>query len=155
MSNERREAYLAKIRDPRWQKRRLEIFQRDEWACQVCFDSENTLNVHHRWYENDREPWEASDDALVTLCEDCHAYETQNRKRYEAGILQAMRKRFFADALLDIWMMLDAMKLPYPPEVVFDSLTHYLLDFDRTKDICEWRLAIIRDQQRQGMEPTT
>jgi 5-methylcytosine-specific restriction endonuclease McrA len=29
--------YLAKCKDPRWQKVRLEVFQRDEWTCQVCF----------------------------------------------------------------------------------------------------------------------
>ena len=31
-----REAYYRKLRDPRWQKRRLEIFARDDWTCQGC-----------------------------------------------------------------------------------------------------------------------
>ena len=62
--------YLEKLKDPRWQKRRLEIFERDNWTCQNCGNSESTLHVHHRWYAGN--PWEAPDRALVTLCENCH-----------------------------------------------------------------------------------
>ena len=30
------------------------------------------LNVHHRYYINGKNPWEYDNEALVTLCEDCH-----------------------------------------------------------------------------------
>lgn len=30
------------------------------------------LNVHHNYYTRGKKPWEYPDDALVTLCEDCH-----------------------------------------------------------------------------------
>ena len=30
------------------------------------------LNVHHKYYMQGLKPWEYPDDALVTLCEDCH-----------------------------------------------------------------------------------
>jgi len=30
------------------------------------------LNVHHNYYIRGKKPWEYPDDALVTLCEDCH-----------------------------------------------------------------------------------
>lgn len=30
------------------------------------------LNVHHRYYIKGKAPWEYEDDALITLCEDCH-----------------------------------------------------------------------------------
>ncbi len=39
--------YSEKLKDPRWQKKRLEIFQRDEFHCQQCGDGENTLCVHY------------------------------------------------------------------------------------------------------------
>lgn len=32
-----------------------------------------TLHVHHKYYIEDRNPWEYDDDALITLCSDCHA----------------------------------------------------------------------------------
>lgn len=30
------------------------------------------LNIHHKYYIRGKEPWEYTNDALVTLCEDCH-----------------------------------------------------------------------------------
>lgn len=43
--------YSDKLKDPRWQKKRLEILTRDEWTCQICFDTESTLVVHHQKYK--------------------------------------------------------------------------------------------------------
>jgi hypothetical protein len=70
-------AYQQKLLDPRWQKKRLAIFQRDDWACQKCFDRTNTLHVYHRYYNRNTEPWDYPDDALITFCAPCHAKETQ------------------------------------------------------------------------------
>jgi hypothetical protein len=67
--------YLEKLKDPRWQKKRLEILERDAWTCQVCQNTENTLHVHHCWYENDIEPWDYPGECFVTLCEPCHEAE--------------------------------------------------------------------------------
>ena|SRR3989337_2519552 len=71
--------YSDKLRDPRWQKKRLEILQRDNWTCQSCFAQENTLVVHHRVYHSNLEPWDYHDHALVTWCEDCHQAEHGER----------------------------------------------------------------------------
>jgi hypothetical protein len=90
MANERQQAYLQKLRDPRWQKKRLEVMQRDGFTCQSCFDSESTLHVHHRWYVAG-EPWDAPLDALVTLCEGCHENETEQRRETETHLLQSLR----------------------------------------------------------------
>lgn len=68
--------YSKKLRDPRWQKMRLEILSRDEFTCQKCFDSESTLNVHHCYYEYGKEPWDYPAKSLVTLCETCHEEES-------------------------------------------------------------------------------
>jgi len=62
--------YIEKLQDPRWQKKRLEVMNRDHWACLHCNKSENTLTVHHCRYNG--EPWEADDQLLITLCMDCH-----------------------------------------------------------------------------------
>lgn len=65
--------YTEKLKDPRWQKRRLEIMDRDKWTCQWCGRKDLTLNVHHMQYSGD--PWEADSAALITLCENCHFAE--------------------------------------------------------------------------------
>lgn len=70
--------YSDKFKDPRWQKKRLDILNRDEWTCQICFDTENTLHVHHRYYLKGKDPWDYDNNVLVTLCEDCHNTEHQD-----------------------------------------------------------------------------
>lgn len=88
----RREEYLRKLRDPRWQRKRLEIMQRDQFTCQLCDATEETLNVHHNYYTQGAEPWEYPETALVTLCETCHSEETENRRSEEALLLDVCRK---------------------------------------------------------------
>jgi hypothetical protein len=68
--------YYAKLKDVRWQKTRLEVMQRDGFKCRRCHDDDETLNVHHCYYEWDNDPWNYPLSSLVTLCETCHAYET-------------------------------------------------------------------------------
>ena len=67
--------YADKLKDPRWQRKRLEIFQRDDFVCCSCMDSTTTLHVHHLYYVKGRQPWEYPDWALVTRCEMCHKDE--------------------------------------------------------------------------------
>ena len=64
--------YAEKLRDPRWQKKRLEIMQRDQFTCQHCQDKTGTLNVHHAVYVKGCEPWEYPTYMLITVCEPCH-----------------------------------------------------------------------------------
>lgn len=64
--------YLELLKDPRWQKKRLEIFALDHWQCRACFSKTGTLNVHHLFYISGNNPWEYENDALITLCERCH-----------------------------------------------------------------------------------
>lgn len=65
-------AYALKLKDPRWQKVRLEVLERDGWMCQLCQDSESTLFVHHSYYLSGSEPWEYPISSLHTCCEGCH-----------------------------------------------------------------------------------
>lgn len=82
--------YSKKLRDPRWQKKRLEIMQRDEFTCQSCFDSESTLNVHHTYYTKGNEPWDYPTGSLVTLCEYCHQEETEDRYAHKEFLIQSL-----------------------------------------------------------------
>lgn len=87
--------YSDKLRDPRWQKKRLKILERDEWACRGCFDSENTLVVHHLRYLPDKEPWDYPDGLLLTLCEECHRQEREHRPYVEQGLLDILKEKGF------------------------------------------------------------
>lgn len=70
----RRSSYAEKLKDPRWQKKRLEVLQRDGWACTLCDAEDKTLHVHHILYLPKKDPWEYSMCFLQTLCVDCHDY---------------------------------------------------------------------------------
>ena len=69
--------YAEKYKDPRWQKKRLEVLERDNWTCQICDDTKSTLHVHHRYYRKGRDIWDYPLRAFVTLCESCHENETE------------------------------------------------------------------------------
>lgn len=85
--------YSEKLRDPRWQKLRLEVMGRDGFECRHCFENTKTLNVHHFGYNGD--PWEVEPKALVTLCEDCHAEETENVKESIKECIQSLKLNGF------------------------------------------------------------
>jgi len=70
--------YFEKLKDPRWQKLRLKVFERDGWACQICKSKDKTLNAHHRYYTSKTDPWDYPIDALSTLCEACHEEATDH-----------------------------------------------------------------------------
>ena len=70
-------------RDPRWQRKRLEIMQRDGFKCVACGDSNSTLNVHHGVYDSESfppAPWKTPDRYLQTLCEPCHCALGKHKK---------------------------------------------------------------------------
>lgn len=67
--------YQSLLKDPRWQRKRLEIMQRDNFACQHCGNSKGTLTVHHKFYKENYNPWDYEEDCYITLCERCHAIE--------------------------------------------------------------------------------
>jgi 5-methylcytosine-specific restriction endonuclease McrA len=69
--------YSEQLKDPRWQKMRLEILQRDDFTCQECQDTTSTLHVHHRYYVSGRKAWEYPHFALQTLCEQCHSFHQE------------------------------------------------------------------------------
>ena len=64
--------YSEKLRDPRWQKLRLEVFHKSDFACELCGDTESTLHAHHKAYLKGRDPWDYKIGQIACLCESCH-----------------------------------------------------------------------------------
>lgn len=63
--------YGTLLQHPKWQKKRLKIFERDKWRCKKCGSTEKTLHLHHLKYTADL-PWLEPSHNLQTLCGDCH-----------------------------------------------------------------------------------
>ena len=66
--------YSEKLKDPRWQKKRLDILNRDNFTCQLCADKYTTLHIHHFCYNTNYNPWDVEDNDLITYCEHCHSF---------------------------------------------------------------------------------
>lgn len=70
-----KKTYWEKLRDPRWQKKRLEIMEIHDFQCELCQSENSPLNVHHKVYFKNKEPWEYKNHQLSCLCESCHQIE--------------------------------------------------------------------------------
>lgn len=90
MAASHKAAYAEKLKDPRWQKKRLQIMERDGWACRYCNETTKTLQVHHTKYAIG-DPWNTPDFFLLTLCDECHEHETNGRKTAEGMLLDVLR----------------------------------------------------------------
>ena len=64
--------YSDKLRDPRWQQKRLKLLEATEWKCQSCESGTTNLQVHHQYYLRNTDPWDYEDDCYKVLCENCH-----------------------------------------------------------------------------------
>ena len=128
--------YQEKLKDPRWQKKRLEVFERDEWICQRCCSTEETLCVHHRYYRPNTEPWDYPLEAFITLCESCHEHEKETRSEYEKMLLSALKEKFLADDLYSLVNGFTKLILPHTSEVSASILEWTLSDPKIQKTLC-------------------
>lgn len=119
-------SYSEKLRDPRWQKCRLKVLERDDFTCKKCGDKESTLHVHHKIYPDGLEPWDYEYKLLITLCEDCHQ-EEEECKQYEKRFLHSFyRAGFFSG---DLYALADAFfnyKIKVASEVDMSAIQHLL-----------------------------
>lgn len=67
--------YKEQLKHPKWQRKRLEIFDRDKWKCLICNtegDETNQLTIHHLYYLPGLMAWDYEDESLKTCCAKCH-----------------------------------------------------------------------------------
>lgn len=109
-----RDEFFAKYKDPRWQKMRLEVLNRDGFKCQMCGSAEKTLHVHHLSYSGIDNPWDIHPNLLITLCVECHEVETEARRQAETTLLRSLR-RFGAHSqtLTYLAMAFDSLRSQY------------------------------------------
>lgn len=67
-----RKTYAEELRHPRWQERRLRVFEQAGFRCERCGCDDKQLHAHHKTYIKGRRPWEYADDLLECLCDTCH-----------------------------------------------------------------------------------
>lgn len=135
--SERRENYKQKLLDPRWQKLRLRILERDDWTCQICWNKEETLHVHHRIYSKGGEPWDTPEWALVTLCATCHEEETAGRKEQEQSLLLGLARYFFHADINGLAIGFQSLEPLCSPRIVADAYSWALESKDAQQKIID------------------
>lgn len=88
-------SYYDQLRSPYWQKKRLEILERDNFSCTYCGRDESLLDgdgeqliVDHGYYDQTkkRAPWEYEVETLYTLCSRCNNMLRWARTGYHRAI---------------------------------------------------------------------
>ena len=74
--------YSEKLQHPNWQRKRLEILNRDNFTCQACGDTETQLQVHHLRYTT-KQPYDEVNENLITYCDHCHTFIHEVIKMYK------------------------------------------------------------------------
>ena len=136
MNGEKGTPYWKKLKDPRWQKRRLEVLARDGFKCVGCGATSETLHVHHLVYRKGVEPWEAPMDDMVTVCERCH--EVAEDKEVLLGFRKFMTLGIHLESLREVskamsefsFMAKDGFPARMPAETIFQKLRDDLLFVD-------------------------
>lgn len=130
--------YSEKLLDPRWQKKRLKIFEHDGWTCQRCHDKGTTLHVHHKRYLPGKDPWDYDERLLITLCKDCHESENESRPEYEEMIIDILKDcGFLTDDLYAITSGFACLNSRYPPEVTATIIEKSFRNQELWDAICE------------------
>lgn len=130
-------AYTEKLKDPRWQKKRLEVLERDNWACQSCGDDESTLHIHHRKYIPDKDPWDISKDFLITLCKECHESEKEKWSDYSSGFISALKETFLGEHLYALLNGFLHIHIVQHPDITASTLEWALKNPEVMKDLQE------------------
>ena len=114
---EKKKTYSELLRSPMWQKKRLEIMQRDNFTCQHCGCEGRELQVHHKIYHKDAKPWEYDDSELITLCDQCHEAETDAKNTHYDTFKEicnlareiGLSEQFIGETFLLIFQMFEAI----------------------------------------------
>lgn len=92
--------YSEQLRHPNWQRRRLEILESADFACEKCGTHERQLHVHHRRYIKGRMAWDYGDVDLECLCSECHGAEHVARAKLDELLAQGFGRVELALGLL-------------------------------------------------------
>lgn len=119
--------YFEKLKDPRWQKRRLEMMELAGFKCQACGGNDNPLHVHHGYYAKGKDPWEYGPESLHVICEPCHQNATDDMATIQmligqiapgdypefAGEVDSLRKQFLRREAFRIVRMLEGIQCSF------------------------------------------
>lgn len=115
-----KQSYSEKLRDPRWQKKRLEILELAKFTCKLCGSTTKELHVHHGFYESGKSPWDYPAWALHCLCVDCHYQVTERTKMMSNEIANVDAE--VSEIAYGLLVTLQYVKSNLPPNMTFSKI---------------------------------
>lgn len=114
--------YSSMLRDPRWQKKRLEIMKRANFQCESCEENKDELHIHHKYYEKGLKPWEYPEFAYICLCSECH----KNIEVLTLEVMKIIAKNIISSEFFYFW---DILKCDYLYSYIYrgEKETHFRL----------------------------
>ena len=85
-----KKSYSELLKDPQWKKKRLEIFKRDGWTCQICHSKYKTLVVHHINYDKSL----TIPQNCCALCNKCNLEVNFNRRHWTKFFQSLLNERY-------------------------------------------------------------
>jgi len=139
--------YSEKLKHPKWQKKRLEIMERDKFKCKLCGDEETMLQIHHKEYVNGNDPWDYEDRELITLCEHCHIeIERCKAEEFDFKEINIYKSNTWSDGGRIMFVShRDTCSM-----IIYDSNNKYDVGFNLSNDIPNI-IKILKRTQRYGL----
>lgn len=125
--------YRDKLKDPRWQRKRLEVLQRDSFTCCHCGDDKTELHIHHLKYSGD--PWEAKMEDMITVCVHCHNMEELLKKHAPGSkVIKVMRRKNIDPSVVSMAAFVNYnipdLEEKNKPAVIFCDFRNYIYTYE-------------------------
>src|SRR5688572_22440051 len=131
-------SYSDLLKDPRWQKKRLTILNRDEWLCTMCGNGQITLHVHHKKYIRGLKPWEYEDHYLTTLCVECHKIASEGMNEAVQSIGDAVRfAGFMPGSIREMAEAFESIELLHGEFYVASAISFWLSSPELQKEMVD------------------
>lgn len=87
--------YDSKLSSPEWQAFARRVRRERGNACEMCKRGHVVTQVHHWFYERNREPWEYRTDEVVVLCHGCHKEIHEHLKQFRKFVFIHLNPQVF------------------------------------------------------------
>ncbi|HRH03394.1 MAG TPA: HNH endonuclease [Bacteroidia bacterium] len=133
--------YSEKLNSPLWQRKRLEIFSRDNFSCTECGSNHKTLHVHHKKYSKGADPWEYKNQDLTTLCFECHEKEhvviLDPERKYEHLILWQETPIVINTLNMQLHQLQNKLKENIPSELMNEILKNIMFIQQQKRELLQ------------------
>ena len=126
-------AYSLKLRySPEWKALRQRLYRDRNYTCEDCGRTGHKLNLHHKYYQSKREPWDYPDDCFKVLCEECHEHTTEAL----SSLLYTLGS-FSGDQLVDVQCSLQVAVSTHGAQAIGTWLVIILESYEDTRVLME------------------